>query len=140
MNGQQIRNPLLRFSVYSIVALSLVGCASPKPKADAQMPADEQKTAVDKPSPGPFAAAQRWASEISAETAPEAVRETVSGWKNAQVARVWASGEEYRAIVVQKSTARETPAVLLRITHSDANRWQVTGAEPATSTFLWSEL
>lgn len=144
MCGERFRNPLLRFCVYSVMALvaamGLVGCATPTPKTDDQKQADEQKTSAVETSPGPFGVAQRWASELSADTAPVAVRETVSEWNTARVARVWASGEEYRALVVQKSTARETPAVLLRITRGDANRWQVTGAEPATSTHLWSEL
>lgn len=140
MGRNIIRNPLPRFLVYSVVALSFVGCATTKPKTVDKKPADESTATVEQASQGPFTAAQNWASEFTADKAPRAVRKTVNDWKAARVARVWATQGEYRAIIVQKSTARETPAVLLHITQSDANGWSVTGAEPATSTHLWSEL
>ncbi|QDG51046.1 hypothetical protein FIV42_09965 [Persicimonas caeni] len=143
---QKIRNPRRLDLVYLLACLLvgpwLTGCAT-TPQTTAQTGEAETtaQTTPATPAPeGPFEAAQTWASEFSADTAPEAVREVVGDWKRARVARVWASGEEYRAVVVQKSTARETPAVLLRITRGDAKRWEVTGVEPTTSTNLWSEL
>ncbi len=134
------RNPSLPVLVYSLMAaLWFGGCATPREEPDADPTAGAQATAEPAPN-GPFEVARGWVDAFSADEAPDAVRQVVGGWKTAQLARVWAAGEEYRAVVVQKSTARETPAVLLRITHSDASGWEVSGVEPTTSTHLWSEL
>lgn len=141
---QKFRNPRRLILVFLVVGLLvaglwLTGCATPPSESDEADPAPQQ-TAAKPALNGPFEVAQTWASEFSPGTAPEAVREVVGEWSRAQVARVWASGGEYRAVIVQKSTARETPAVLLRITKGDTKGWEVTGVEPTTSTNLWSEL
>jgi hypothetical protein len=138
----------------SLVGVVLVaGCASSPQAHDERAAGESDKDApqaITTTEAGPFEVAVDWASAVpseagSSETVPESVQQVVREWKIARVARVWASGEEFRAVVVQKNTARETPAALLHITrsesgHSGSSKWVVTGAEPTTSTHLWSEL
>lgn len=138
---QEIRNRRRLIVVYLVAGLWLVGCATPQPRADDSEPNGQNTVAATTPAPeGPFDVAQNWATEFSPDAAPDAVGEVVDEWQRAQVARVWASGGEYRAVIVQKNTAKETPAVLLRITRGDTSQWQVISVEPTTSTNLWSEL
>jgi hypothetical protein len=139
------RNPTMRLTVYLVAAVLLaagtIGCSSTASPTPDEPPTDDESQAVaQRTEAGPFEIAVDWASAVSEKTPPQGLRQVVGEWKFAQVARVWASGEEYRAVVVQQNTARETLAVLLHIARSDAGTWEVVDSEPTTSTHLWSEL
>ncbi|MFW6057276.1 MAG: hypothetical protein ACOC9W_00330 [Persicimonas sp.] len=141
------RNPITTFCVYLIAALSCaavcLACATPSAERSGESEdagAQEQKEGPAEGPSGPFATAEQWAAELDADSAAESIADVVAQWQHAQVERVWAAGEQYRAVIVQKSTTGEVPAVLLVIARGDDGRWQVVDERPTTSTHLWSEL
>jgi hypothetical protein len=159
------RNFHAGFPVYLVVAIMIVaivlavmtfaGCASSTTRAETatqngnqptgNKQSEEPQNLAAQRGPGPFEVAVEWASDVATKTPPEGLRQVFGEWKVARVARVWAAGEEYRAVIVKKNTARETLAVLLHIAlipadEPNAGKWEVIDTEPTTSTHLWSEL
>lgn len=124
-----------------IAALICVGCAgSPEQVDEDAREVQVEPEATEEAAAGPFDAAREWAATRPTEQAASGVSEIVSSWKTARVARVYALGEAYRAVVVQKSSAQERPAVLLTLERAEDGAWQVTAIEATTSTHLWPEL
>lgn len=124
-------------------ALGIGGCANSR--AGVQRDADRATERHVRNTVGPFDVAERWAARLTDHQShranvPANVRAIIARWNSAHVERVWASGSGYRAVIVQKSTAKETPAVLLRIGSDGAGKWTITGLQPTTSTQLWSRL
>ncbi len=141
------RNPIATCCVYLIAALSCaalcLACATPAAERSGESKdpgAQEQKEGPIEGPSGPFAIAEQWATELDADSAAEPIADVVAAWQRAQVERVWAVGEQYRAVIVHKSTTGEVPAVLLVIARGDDGGWQVVDERPTTSTHLWSEL
>ncbi len=140
----QLRNHLFGWMALIVVALLASGCAG----SHAAETPPTAASSSDKPITdqiGPFDVAQQWAQRLDdyqrqPAQLPTNVRKIIEHWKSARVERVWAAGADYRAVVVQRSTANETPAVLLYIGSDDAGHWKVTGLQPTTSTYLWSQL
>lgn len=137
------RNLIALSVVFTLTALA-VGCAS-TPAAKQVAPAAAEQVSAQADRLGPFDVAQKWAAKLPALQSheadlPEAVDQIVHDWTSAQVERVWADGPRYRAVIVQKSTSTETPAVLLHMDTDGNGGWKVVSLEPTTSTELWSEL
>jgi hypothetical protein len=132
--------------VVSMLAASMVaalGCAGP-PQQSEDLPAPaESRPGEPRPQEpvdvGPHAVAQRFADQIG-EQLDAQVESSVGSWSAARVARVWAAGDEYRAVVVQKNSAEKAPAVLLHVARDQQGAWQVVDQKPTTSTHLWPQL
>lgn len=97
----------------------------------------------------PFQVASQWAARLNARPPtpagsrhplPDEITRITDAWTSAALARLWAQGDEYRALIIQKGTAEQGPAVLLRLGTDARGAWQVIGLEPAAATLLWSRL
>lgn len=123
------------------------GCATAqKPASAASARADEPGGAPQAPEDDAFEVARRWAAGVSGEPggapapAPDPeVSSIIAPWQAAQVARIWAAGDEYRALITEKSTAAPGPAVLLYLVRDPRGAWIVQAVKPSTSTALWSQ-
>jgi hypothetical protein len=149
-----------------LIASVSAGCATAKSGA---APGEAIDEVVDDQAGDPFEAASRWAADLvgrassgddssdgsvddssGAKTLPARIESIAGQWKSAEVARIWAVGVEYRALIVQydyvaprsaqKSTAGQIPAVLLHLGEDENGAWEVIGLAPSTSTYLWSRL
>lgn len=92
----------------------------------------------------PFEVARGWATELpgakrAAEMLSPQVHSITASWTAAQVARVWAAGDEYRALIIEKSTTGQRPAVLLYLGRDSSDAWKIEAIKPSTSTALWSQ-
>lgn len=140
----------LPLAVILAATLAAPGCApapgQPTRGAEPVTPATPSSARAEPADP--FQVASQWAAELSAPHIPDAparalpaeIARITDAWSSAQLARLWAQGEEYRALVTQKNTAGQGPAVLLRLGTDASGAWQVIGLEPATATVLWSHL
>lgn len=145
--------PRLSAPLLAGLLLGVIGCASnSNALSNSDSPASEKSDASQKtseqarqaPKSDPFEVARVWASKLpgakgDAEMLPPEVHSITASWSDAQVARVWVAGDEYRALIIERSTAGERPAVLLYISSDRSGAWQVQAVKPSTSTALWSE-
>lgn len=122
---------------------SAVGCASGQTASvtDASAAADNtsgEARPVEKKDA--FEVARAWAASVpGAEVPSPELHSITASWRAAQVARVWAAGDEYRALIIEKSTTGERPAVLLYLSSDTRGEWQIEAIKPSTSTALWSQ-
>jgi len=122
---------------------SAVGCASGKGASGAEASAasqDASEQARPTEKKDAFEVARAWAASVpGAEVPSPELHSITASWRAAQVARVWAAGDEYRALIIEKSTTGERPAVLLYLSSDTRGEWQIEAIKPSTSTALWSQ-
>lgn len=133
-----------RWLTATLLAVSLAaGCAS-TPDAANEEPDEEPDKARQisvQSSEGPFEVAALWAEKFDEHDLDSEASEVVEQWPAATVARVWASGDDYRAVVIRRGGGREeSPAILLHIAPDDEDTWSVVDLETTTSTHLWPKL
>ncbi|MFW5967012.1 MAG: hypothetical protein ACOCV2_05810 [Persicimonas sp.] len=136
--------PHARMLVAALVLIALsAGCAS-TPDVEDDRSAEQSEKADEDPvqsSEGPYEVAALWVEELDEHDLEGEPGEVVDEWSAAQVARVWASGEDYRAVVTRRGGGREeTRAILLHIAPDDDDAWSVVDLEMTSSTHLWPKL
>lgn len=122
------------------VASTGVGCAGSSEKAEPDEAPVETRRHADEAIEGPFEVARAWVDDLDDHDLSGEPADIVDEWSVASLARVWASGDEYRAVVTQKNTAEEAPAVLLHVAKGDGGTWEVVDVEPTTANHLWPKL
>lgn len=136
--------PLVRCLTAALLALSLTGGCASAPDAEDDQPADEPDEAREdavQSTEGPFEVAVLWAEEFDEHDLGGEAGEVVEEWPAAQVARIWATGDDYRAVITRRGGgSEEIPAILLHIAQSDEDSWSVVDLETTTSTHLWPKL
>jgi|GEM_PF-6070058 len=121
------------------------GCApAQKPPSAASLDAEELRGEAQVKESDAFEVARAWAANLPGESGDAAmpspeVHSISATWQAAQVARIWAAGDEYRALITERSTAAPGPAVLLYISRDASGAWKVQAIKPSTSTALWSQ-
>lgn len=137
-----IYNSMMRLGVCVIAALFALNCASSSAGGSDSDASAQTKASAERAAPeGPFDVVLKWAEQpqVSGEASEEAV-ELIEEWERVEVARVWSRGEDYLAVVVDRNSTRETPAILLTLEMNDEGGWRVARLEATTSTHLWPEL